>query len=548
MGLTGYYYLLKSNEAMTTMYNDRLLAIQYLNDNRTQARAVEGDIYYLMLETENKEKQKKRVEDIGRRVKKFAENWEAYKNTSLDKYEEDLIVTTENNLAKYREGRNIAIELALDGKQIEAFEAFGKIEDVASQFQTNLIDLANYNIEVAQNLNKQNDKDYYSSVKSFGIQVLISVVIALALTMLISKSIAYPLNLAINHLNTIAGGDFSLDVPEEYKNRKDEIGDIANNIDVMQDSLKTLITNVKKEGEDIREVVELISQNMNNLDENIQEVSATTEQLSAGMQQTAASSEQMNATSIEIGNAVEAISKRAQEGALQAGKINKRAENIQIDVENASQKAEDIFKKTKQDLEKAIQDSSIVNQINVLSEAIMQITEKTNLLALNAAIEAARAGEAGKGFSVVAEEIRNLAEQSKETVEEIQLITEKVMKSVNNLSDSSQDILNFVSNDVVNDYERMLNVAQKYSGDAVFVENLVTEFSTTSEELSASIQDILNTIEQVALASNEGADGTSNIAQKISDIDNQSSDIIDKTNEARENTDRLKEEVTKFKF
>ncbi|MEJ8554214.1 methyl-accepting chemotaxis protein [Tepidibacter sp. Z1-5] len=548
MGATGYYYLLKANKEMTSLYEDRLLAIQYLNDNRNQARAVEADIYCIMLDTQDKEVQKKKIEDIDKRIKKSSENWQLYKKTKLDQYEKDRISILESNLEKYREGRLIAINLALEGKQKEALEAFDSIENFEVEFQKNLRDLAKYNIETAQKVNVQNDKNYSKSIKSFGIQLLFSIIIAIILTLIISKSISNPILLAINHLQVVAGGDFSLEVPEQFKKRKDEIGDIARSIHGMQASLKTLIINVKKEGDDIITIVDHISRNMDNLDSNIEGVSTTTEQLSAGMQETAASSEEMNATSVEIENAVQAIAERAQQGAIEAGQISKRAENIKNNFTESNEKALNIFLETKGILEKAIEDSSVVNQINVLSEAIMQITEKTNLLALNAAIEAARAGEAGKGFSVVADEIRKLAEQSKETVVEIKFITEKVMKSVNNLSNSSNDILNFLSKDVDNDYKIMLNVVQKYSKDAEFVDALVTEFSTTSEELLVSIHGVLKTIEQVAQASSEGAEGTVDIAGKINDVTKQSYNIIEKTNEARENADKLKEEVSKFKL
>jgi len=157
---------------------------------------------------------------------------------------------------------------------------------------------------------------------------------------------------------------------------------------------------------------------------------------------------------------------------------------------------------TSESLEKAILETKAVEQINALSEVIMQITSQTNLLSLNAAIEAARAGDAGKGFAVVADEIRKLAEDSKNAVGKIQAVTKTVMSSVENLTSISSKLLEFVSGNISRDYETMLNTTDLYSSDAEFFDNLASKFSKMAEELGSSIHDISEAIKEVSSASN----------------------------------------------
>ena len=131
---------------------------------------------------------------------------------------------------------------------------------------------------------------------------------------------------------------------------------------------------------------------------------------------------------------------------------------------------------------------------------------------------------------------------------EIQTMTEKVTDSVNDLSSSSNELLNFVSEDVHNDYNTMLNVAGEYSKDAEYVSNLVLEFSSTSEELLSSLQDVIKTIEQVSIASNEGAEETTSIAQKIVDITEESNKAVEEVRKSKDSAEQLNGEVSKFKI
>ncbi|OFH99429.1 methyl-accepting chemotaxis protein 2 [Clostridium acetireducens DSM 10703] len=548
IGVMGNKYILNSNKNIDFMYKNNLLAIEWLNANRAEARGIEADIYYIILNPENKEKQNEKIADMENRSKMFSQNWENYKKTQINEEEKEIIANLEKNLEKYRNGRSEVINLALQGKTKEALDSYSKIEAYGDKFRDDLRSLSDYNTEAAEKRNIKYTNEGIRVTKIFITIILLSIVLGIILTLVISKSISDPLALAVEHLGILAKGDFSKQVPEEYKKRKDEIGDITRAIEAMSNSLRVLVENVKNQSHNIESAFATISNNINELNGSIEEVSAAAEELSAGMEETSASSEEMSASSMEIEKAVQSISKKAEEGSTAAGEINEKALKIRDNFAKAQQKSIDVMDESKGVLKKAIEESKVVEQINVLSEAIMEITSQTNLLALNAAIEAARAGEAGKGFAVVAEEIRQLAEQSKDAVEEIQTVTEKVNSSVSNLANSSNKLLNFMVTDVHKDYQEALNTADSYRQDTDFMNGIIEEFSATSEELLASIEELLKTIDQVAQAANEGADSTTNIAQNVVSVTEKSNDVIERIKSSNESINNLKEEMDNFKM
>lgn len=390
-----------------------------------------------------------------------------------------------------------------------------------------------------------------SAKKTSFIVLVISILMLIPTVILINIStrrITNPISQASEYLKILAKGDFSQELDHNLLSRKDEIGSITNGINNMKSSLVNLVYSIKAESSAMEEKVNNIVDNVQILNSDLQEISATTEELAASMEETSAASEQMSATSQEMEIEINSIAQRSEKGAIAANEISKRATSIKENATISQKKTADLLRHTKMQLEKAIADSKVVGEIDILSKAIMEISEKTNLLALNAAIEAARAGESGKGFSVVADEIRKLAEQSKDTVLKIQAVTTDVISSVNNLSNNSNNLLTFVSTDVANDYQVMLDVSEKYNEDAKFIDELVKEISDTSDELFASVKEVLEAINNVALAANDGACGTTTIAERVSKANEKSTNVMQEVLRSKESTDKLEQEVNKFKI
>ncbi len=379
-------------------------------------------------------------------------------------------------------------------------------------------------------------------VEGFGI------ILCIIISLFIGKSISKPVVKMTDIINKTANFDLTYDAESEklFKN-KDETGTMAKSMSALRQSLRDLAKELQQSSDNIKENADIVEFESIDLNDNATETSATTEELSAGMEETAASSEEINAYVQEIEQAVEDVSKRAEEGALISQEVQVRAEDLKSNAIESEQKSNIIYTNVKKDLDIAIEEINAVKKINILADTILQITNQTNLLALNAAIEAARAGEAGRGFSVVADEIRKLAEESSKAITDIQEVVEVVNPSVDNLVKSCTEILNFIENQVSKEYKTLVVVGEKYTEDAETFNNLTMEFSATFEQLKSSIHTISTAVNEVSITMNEGARGvediasrTTNIVEKLVNIKNTTSSNLDSANKLVDLVSKIK--------
>lgn len=549
IALQGYISIKNSNESMNELYSQNLTCVKLLNESRSFSRKLGMHVLRIMVYKNNPQLQKDNFDGFNKTKNDLLKNISEYeKYGNLHEYEKEELQKFKTNFDDYNKKIDAILPLAMSGK---ADQVLSKLKDATNSFETfqeSLRNLSDYNVKDAEKVKNNNNDNYKNTVAIFIGLFIASLVIGALATFYISTSIDKPLNSTVAYLNNLASGDFSKEISNETLNRKDELGQLANALLLMNNSIRDTLITVLQESKEAVAIIEESNMSINILNTDIEDVSSTTQELSAGMEETAASTEEMTATSQEIENGINNISERLQETASKSLEISEKANELKKHGTDARNETINVYKQSQAKLTDAIERSNEVHEINVLSDAILQITSQTNLLALNAAIEAARAGEAGRGFAVVAEEVRKLAEESSSTANKIQDITKKVISSVENLSNSSNDILQFMDDKVLKDYDTLVNIAETYSSDSDYYSEVAESLSAVTEELLASIHNMMEAINSIAIASNEGAEGSTNIAQKTSSILENANDVLQKALNAKESSEKLIKSVSQFKL
>lgn len=386
------------------------------------------------------------------------------------------------------------------------------------------------------------------AIKYTIIAALIVLIISIAISTYISNSITQPIINTVTIAENIGNLELLDKIDEKELNRKDEIGEMYNSFQNIITKLKIFMKDMEDSIHTNHQVYEETMDKLNFLVNQAEDTSATTEELSAGMEETSSSAISINESVSEVDKAISSFAENVEEGASTADEISTKAETLHSQFVQAKNSTMNLYANTKEEIEEAIESSKEVEKINILSNSILEISEQTGLLSLNAAIEAARAGESGRGFAVVAEEIGKLAENSNETVEEIQTVTENITKAVSKLIKNTTKLIDFLEKDIMGDYEMMVEAVEEYKNDGSSLNNIISDLSATSEELSATISEISTSIKEISTTVEESTISTTNIANMNVNIVEAIQNINDIMEKNKEVSNKLEEIVSQVKF
>ena len=456
-------------------------------------------------------------------LEKDLESYKTYVTPDTQKEYNDIKKKYEE--LKYECANVMAFSAA--GKNEDAYElANGKISKCADAIES---DIESIKKIVNQDANAQRQKltsAYHSSIGTSVVTILISIAALFSAMVAVLRWVIYPLTNTNREINEIISGidnrQGDLTRRVTITNNK-EVASVGGGINAFMAKLQEIFRMISSNSRELEGVVNEVRESVQTSNGSVSDLSALTEELSATMQDISDNASRINENTESVAGEVKSIAEKTIEINQYTKEMKEHAEAMEHaareNMDTTGAKVNDIVSV----LSQAIEDSNSVNQVDNLTNDILNIASQTNLLALNASIEAARAGDAGKGFAVVASEISQLAAASQEAANNIQSINAIVITAVHNLADNANGLVEYMNEKILPEFQKFVESGGAYHDKATFIESVMADFEAKTDSLQNSMDEIANSVNTISHAIEEGVSGVVSAADStqvlVSDMD-----------------------------
>ena len=329
-------------------------------------------------------------------------------------------------------------------------------------------------------------------------------------------------------------------------NQKDEIGSLVEGVNTFIEALQNVIAGIRDSSVHLNSAFAAVTDSVTSVNGNATDISAVMEELSATMEEVSATLANVNERVERAGQGMDRISEQSEHILHYASEMQDRATQLENTAVTNKDTTSTMIQEILSTLQQAIENSKSVEEVNALTDEILNISSQTNLLALNASIEAARAGEAGKGFAVVADEIRVLADSSRETAGNIQQINAKVVTAVEELVKNSENIVTYINENVLKDYDGFVDSGHKYRADADYINEVMTSFTDSVDHLRQTMNEVVENVNDVSSAVEQGAEGVANAAENTTQLVGEMETIMKEIDDSNQNISDLSTQTNRF--
>ena len=534
LSIIGVISLKKTGEASASMYDERLLPIFWIEAVESNFHA--GNSYFMELMVTTDEKRNKELSNNIAELRKSNDELLKHFESKIQSQEEkQLYANFQKNFQEYRTQMKEAQNLAVNNKNEEAYAYYLKNTEPAMQNAINSIQgLVKYNSDQAEQLQKSNTSSAHTTILMFIIISTIATVIIICIGYIIKIAIKRPIDLLQHDIKQVADGN--LVIRTSYQ-ANDELGAIVTSFNHMLDNLQQLIEKIQVTTHEVTSSTDSMLQNTKQAstisNEAVQTINEVNKQIEGQVTNIHESSTAMNDVANGVQTVAESASTVAEVSVAATDRVNTGSKVIKQSITQMNN-VHAVVEETSTVIKRLI---TRTQHIDKALDAITNIAEQTNLLALNAAIEAARAGENGKGFAVVAAEVRDLAEQSKQSANEIN----HLIKSIQQDTKDTVQIMRkgheeaTQGRDAANEADEAFSTIMK---DIHKITRQIQEVSATTEEMSAGTEEINASLSVVSETSTKVAEDTN---QTVQAIQTQASSITEITNQSMQIKKKIEE-------